>query len=108
MPEGAAELAVRDRLKACGLLQRDGFTDRLVLHGAKVMRADRACRALCPRLLEIIGPQQAADVICAKGATGHEMLLVKRKARQSGRASCCCRDVIYFGFFWFGKVWNSM
>jgi hypothetical protein len=62
----AAELAVRNALKAQRLLHGNGFTDAFVLADAKRSLADVAGRALCPQRKQAGRSQQTADVIGPK------------------------------------------
>ena len=70
MPPGAAELAVGDGLQADLLLLLDDALDLAVFDRLEVGGADLALGALCPRLLQRCGAQQAADMVGAERRLG--------------------------------------
>ena len=66
MEVGAAKLAVGDGRKADVLLHLHDLGDRAILDGAQLRRGHLAARLALPRLEQILGTQEAADVIGAK------------------------------------------
>ena len=67
MPERAPELAVGDALQAGILLLLDHALDRLVFDRFQRRVVDLAALMLRARLFQFGGPQQAANVLRAKG-----------------------------------------
>jgi hypothetical protein len=70
VPEGAAELAVGDRLEPKLLLQLDRVADRLVLDPAQLLGGDGPGFPLVARVEQFLGAQQAADMVGAERRRG--------------------------------------
>ena len=64
---GAAELAVGDALEAHVLLELHDLGDRLVFDLAQLLGRDLALGLLLARLQQVLGAQEAADVVVAGG-----------------------------------------
>ena len=67
MPPSAAKLAVGDGFEADLLLLLHDVADRVVLDGAKLIRADPSGLTRGARVLQRRRPQQASDLVGAKG-----------------------------------------
>jgi hypothetical protein len=66
----APELAIRDHAQADFLLHRHHLADRSLLDRAQSLPIDFSGKEILPCGNEIIGPQQAPDMIGAKGEVG--------------------------------------
>ena len=67
---GAPELAVRDALQAHVFLKLHDLGDRLVFHQAQLLGRDLARGLFFARLEQVLGTQEAADVVVAGGKVG--------------------------------------
>jgi hypothetical protein len=87
LPGGAAELAIGDGFEPDLLLLADHRRDRAVLDSPPLSVADLAALVSAARLLEGCRPQQAADVVGAKGRLGalHRELLIQAMCDERSR-----------------------
>jgi hypothetical protein len=73
MEIGAAELAVGDALEAHVFLELHDLGDGLVFHRAQLLGRDVALGLLFAGFQQVLGSQEAADMVETGGKLGHGM-----------------------------------